>query len=131
MKKQDGFTLVELLGVVTILVMIGAIIIPVINNVINDNKESLYDTQIKNIELGASNFVSENVFTLELKKGEKIGITLGKLQDMGYLKEDLYDPIKRKKFERDLLIVIENEDSGYTYLVCTEEVNCDLDITMY
>ena len=61
--RKNGFTLIELLGVVTILAMLGMIIVPTINKVIADNKSQLYEVQIRNIKSGASNFVSENIFS--------------------------------------------------------------------
>ena len=77
--KKNGFTLVELLGVVTILAMLGMIIVPVINKVITDNKNELYEVQIRNIKSGASNFVSENIFSeeLDIPNNSSIGIKLG------------------------------------------------------
>lgn len=131
MKKKNGFTLVELLGVVTILAMLGMIIMPVINNVISENKQSLYDTQIRNIKMGASNFVSENILSITINKNESIGITLGKLKELGFVDKEIKDPISREKFDDNLLVIITNTDSGYEYTVCTDEVNCDSNVSLY
>ena len=50
--KSKGFTLIELLGVVTILAMLGMIIVPTVSKVVSDNKQQLYDVQIRNIKSG-------------------------------------------------------------------------------
>lgn len=129
--KDKGFTLVELLGVVTILAMLGLIITPVTVNIIKENKEKLYDTQIRNIKQGASNFVSENVFILNIGVNEQLGIRLGKLKELGYIESDIKDPITRKKFSDDLVVIISKTEKGYDYTVCTTEQYCRSDVNMY
>lgn len=131
MKKKNGFTLVELLGVITILAMLGMVVVPVINHVISLNKQSLYDTQIRNIENGARSFISENVFSININKNESIGVTLGRLKDLGFVDKEIKNPISREKFPDNLVIVITNTDSGYLYTVCTSDVSCDSNVPLY
>lgn len=45
LKKEGGFTLVELLGVIVILGLIVAISIPLIGNVVEDSKKKTADAQ--------------------------------------------------------------------------------------
>lgn len=123
--KKNGFTLVELLGVVTILAMLGMIVVPTISRILSENKKILYDTQIRNIESGASNFVADNVFNIDISVGESKGITLGKLKNLGYVENEVIDPISKKSFSDDMVIIITNTSSGYEYTVCTENVSCD------
>ena len=123
--KKNGFTLVELLGVVTILALLGMIIIPNINSVISNNKQKLYDVQIRNIKSGASNFVSEHIYELEIPNNDSIGIKLGKLKQMGYIDSNISNPITKNKFSDDLVIMITNKDNSYSYTVCDNSVNCE------
>ena len=58
MKK--GFTLVELLGVITLLGVIVLIAVPTTKNVISDSKNKLYDAQISNISSALKNWASDN-----------------------------------------------------------------------
>jgi prepilin-type N-terminal cleavage/methylation domain-containing protein len=129
--NKKGFTLVELLGVVAILAMLGLVIVPVISNVLSDNKEKLYDVQINNIKSGASSFVAENIFDINISSGDSVGITLGDLKNLGYIDEDIKDPITRNNFSDDLAITITNQNGVFTYTVCTEGVSCNLDIPFY
>ena len=129
--NKKGFTLVELLGVVAILAMLGLVIVPVISNVLSDNKEKLYDVQINNIKSGASSFVAENIFDINISSGNSVGITLGDLKNLGYIDEDIKDPITRNNFSDDLAITITNQNGVFTYTVCTEGVSCNLDIPFY
>lgn len=126
--KNKGFTLVELLGVVTILAMLGLIIVPTVNKVLSDNKKKLYDVQIRNIEEGASNFVADHIFSFEIGLNESVGITLGDLKRLGYIDSDIIDPISRNKFDDSLLIVITNTNNTFTYTICD---SCSNDIPLY
>lgn len=123
MKK--GFTLVELLGVVTIIGLLGLVVVPVLNKVISDNKNDLYDVQINNIKKGASNYISENVFSINIPNGDSMSITLGELKNLGYISKDISDPITGEKFDDNLIILIGNNNYGYQYMVCTEDVVCE------
>lgn len=132
--KKNGFTLVELLGVVTILVMLGLIIIPTINKVVSDNKVKLYNVQIKNIKSGASSFVSENVLSFDVPNNGSIGIKLGKLKELGYVDNNITNPITREQFDDNLVIIITNSSNVYEYTVCddtVDDVYCDSNVTIY
>jgi len=131
--KKNGFTLIELLGVVTILAMLGMVIVPVISHILSDNKRELYDVQIRNIKSGASNFVSENVFSdeLDLPDGGSLGIRLGKLKELGFVDKDIYNPSTKEKFSDNMLIMITNEKNGYTYVVCDDSVTCDNNMRIF
>lgn len=131
--KKNGFTLIELLGVVTILAMLGLIIVPTINKVLSDNKNELYEVQIRNIKSGASNFVSENIFSedLNIHNNSSVGIKLGKLKELGYIDNDITNPVTKNKFSDDLIILITNNNNAYSYTVCDERVNCNTDVRIY
>lgn len=129
--KNNGFTLIELLGVVTILAMLGLVIVPITTGVIKDSKDKSYNIQINNIKNGASNFVTENIFNLDFSVSDRLGITLGRLKELGYIDDDISDPITRKKFSNDLVIIIHKTDKGFLYTVCTSQEYCDLNVDMY
>lgn len=129
--KENGFTLIELLGVIIVLAMLGVVIIPFISDIISDNKKELYDVQIRNIKSGASNFMSENVFNIEIASGSSLGIRLGKLKELGYVDNDVYNPITRNKFNDDMLVIINYSNSAYSYIVCDGSVVCDSNVSVY
>ena len=102
--KSRGFTLVELLAVITILALLGLLIVPVISNVLSDNKTKLYNVQINNIEEGAKSYVSEHIFSIDIPIGTSKGITLGKLKNFGYVADDIIDPLTKEEFSNDMII---------------------------
>ena len=127
--KNKGFTLVELLGVVTILAMLGLIIVPTMNKVLKDNKNKLYDVQIKNILDGAKNFVADNIFYIDIPVNDSVGITLGDLRNLGYVDKEIANPINGYVFSDSLLVIITNTTSDFDYSIC--ENGCNTDIPLY
>lgn len=122
---MKGFTLIEILGVLIILGLISLITVPVVTNILKENKERLYDIQIKNIENASRNFVAENILSLDLGEGEKIGIKLGKLKQLGYLEENLIDPNTEEDFNDETSIIIENISGDIIHTVCVN-TECNL-----
>ena len=127
--KKNGFTLVELLGVVFILALLGLLIVPVVSGIISQKKYDLYNVQIKNIEEGAQSYITEHIFEIDIPVNQSRGIQLGTLQNQGYVKNDIINPLTRKYFSSDTLIIITSTRDGFTYKVCATGVTCD-DVTM-
>ena len=127
MKK--GFTLVELLGVITILGVIVLIVVPVIKNVIGDSKNKLYDAQVLNISSALKNWVVDNSRLLPENEGETITITLGQLKAGGYIDSEIRNPKNNKCVGNDMLLTVTRRQKNYMYNVIeetsTETDSCD------
>lgn len=115
MKK--GFTLVEMLGVITVIALLALIIFPIVNNQLNDNKEKLYDIQINNIENAAKSYGADNIHLLPTEDNGEFKITLNTLVEEGYIDDGLTDPITQEAFPSDMEIIITNEDGNLNYMV--------------
>lgn len=61
MKSNKGFTMVELLAVITILSVIMIILIPAVDNISKSTKESVLSSKINTIETSASKFGEDNI----------------------------------------------------------------------
>lgn len=106
-----GFTLVELLGVIIILLVIFMIVVPAVNKVISDSEDTIYDSQINRILTAAYDYSLKDLSLLP-DKYQKNYVTLGELINSGYL-DPIVDPKTDKFYPEDYLISIENVGSNY------------------
>ncbi|MEC2159853.1 competence type IV pilus major pilin ComGC [Virgibacillus halodenitrificans] len=90
LKKQKGFTLVELLAVIAILAIIVAIAVPAVGKVIENSKSEAHDANIELIE---------NAARLADVNGATLPITVAKLKEDGYLEEVPKHPSSGEDYE--------------------------------
>ena len=112
---KRGFTLVELLMVIILLGAISLIVVPVVDKLIKENRESLYQTNIKMIEDGAHSWASENVFNLPEAEDEFIELTICELEKAGHLEIDIKNPKNDKLFYKDSKVKITKTKYGFEY----------------
>lgn len=112
--KNKGFTLVELLAVIVILVVIFILIVPGVNNIINSSKDVTYDFQINKILNASYDWSLKNASKLP-DKDETIFITLAHLKKAGLIDSSLINPNTKNEFENDLVISISNVGSNIEY----------------
>ncbi|MCI9233458.1 MAG: type II secretion system protein [Bacilli bacterium] len=114
--KQKGFTLAELLGVITILAIVALLAIPMISRNIAKGKQNLYKVQIENIKKAASNWMTKH--TLEIPDGNiNTSITLGCLKVEGILETSIENPITGVQFPNDMIVRIRTGSNQYIYEV--------------
>lgn len=112
--KKKGFTLVELLAVLIILVALLLIIIPVVANSIKEGKEKIYNSQINNIKLALESWMSENQ---KPNNGEYIVLSLSQLKEAGEVEVDIKNPNTKELFPNDMILKIINNDGIIEYEV--------------
>ena len=117
MEKRKAFTLIELMGVLVIIGILTVILVPVINNTIKNNKQTLYDNQLKMIRLAAQNLATDNTYILPEEDGDEIYLTLGQLRAMGYAEETIIDPLTNKNFPDNLIVMIIKKGNDYDYVI--------------
>lgn len=115
MKK--GFTLIELMGVIIIVGMVGLLVIPTVDNVMRTSKQDTYQIQLKTIREGAKNWATDHIESLPEKEGEKITLQLGQLKQAGKVDKNIKNPLQNKPFPDDLLITITYHNGLYLYEV--------------
>ena len=92
--KNKGFTLTEMLGVMTLLVVIFAVIYPNVMNMMEEGKESEYEEYLNNVYLATeayANAYTSVSSTLNLP-GDSATVTFSDLLTSGYLSTKLVDP---------------------------------------
>lgn len=112
MKK--GFTLAELLGVITILGALMLIIIPLVSTAIRSANEELYDSQIENIKLALESWMSDNQ---KPNVGESITLSLSQLKEAGLVELDIKNPKTKELFPNDMVLKITNNNGIIEYIV--------------
>ncbi len=93
---KNGFTLIELICVITILGLIALIAVPTVNTMIQNSKKEAYEEQITTIEKTAKTYMSKN--SLELPSDDEVVcVSIETMQKAGLLsKEDIENPLYKK-----------------------------------
>ncbi len=85
MKKENGFTLVELLGVITIIGILAIITIPKVTQYVGKAKNTYYDQTIKNIETATNEYLMDYTDKIPDTEGGYTEILLKTLMDEKYI----------------------------------------------
>lgn len=109
--KSKGFTLVELMGVIVLLGILGVVIIPKIGNSLTNSKEVSYKAQVEQIKKATRDFFAENTELLEDDK--TVTIKLGVLKQKGYLPVDMKDPRNKKTISNESTIAVTENEGNY------------------
>lgn len=121
MKK--GFTLIEMLAVIALLGIIGAISYPIVTREINKSKEKSYQTQINYIKGAAKRWAVKNNELLTTDN-TNITVDLKTLKKEGFLENtDIIDPRTNKIITGCVEIIYNVEYNQHTYnykTSCTE-----------
>lgn len=120
--KKNGFTLVELMAVITILVILSLIIVPIVDKNIKRSKDDMYRVQIENIRMAAEAYYSDNL-SLRPYDGGSCFITLEQLISNNYIDENVVNPKTGESFS-NLYVEIKNKSNGFEYLVCPIDSGC-------
>ena len=116
-KNKKGFTLIELIGVIVILALLALLITPVVTSVINNSKEKLYQNTLKNIEISAKDWFSdeENIDKLP-KNFETCYITLGELKDEGVVDLDIKNPETGELLDNNSInVIVTKNNNSYQF----------------
>ena len=113
--EDRGFTLVEILAVITLIGVLALITIPTIDVVIKSTREKGYENQKEVILSAAKDYGASNMMDLPTVDGDYIYITLGDLKLGGFIEVDVINPINEMCISNDTVIVITRKNNNYTY----------------
>lgn len=124
--NKKGFTLIELMAVVTILVILSLIIVPVIDKNVKRSKDDMYNIQIENIRIAGELYFSDNIVNRP-GLGDYCSVSIDVLKGQGYIGDDVVNPKTGRAFE-NLYIQIKNlgtTNDNFNYYVCPIESECE------
>lgn len=115
MKK--GFTLVEMITVLSLLAILALLITPIIGREMKESTDKLYQKQIQAIEQATDNYVTDHIENMPEQEGEIYKITLKDLKDGGYIDKKLQNPKTKKEFQDTIEISITRTQNQYQYTI--------------
>ena len=113
--KNKGFSLIELLGVITILALLALILVPIVNNIIKVVRGSADDSQQKLVIEAAKLWVNENSNLLSDEVGDIYTLEITEIQNNNYLTQRQIKDLKNSKELTNACIKITTEEHKYSY----------------
>ena len=110
--NKKGFTLVEILAVISIIGVLLLIIIPNVDKALKKSETVIYDVQLNNILNATYDYTLKKLSFLP-EDDEVKYITLNELKFNGLINENIKDTKTGKKFNNDLVISIRKKHSNY------------------
>ena len=115
MNDKNGFTIVEMLGVVTILVIISLFTFPLIASLMTDSSNSKYEQFLESLYNAAEVYVEINY---DKYKNQEIGyINARRLVEEGFLQTDFINPATKNKLtvEDGIVEVSRDIDNSFKF----------------
>lgn len=89
---KNGYTLIELLGVIVIISVLALITVPIIDSSLNKGKQNLSDVQEKQIIKGLKDYYSANLNELSILNDGETCKKISEIRDAGFLPSEIKDP---------------------------------------
>lgn len=128
MKKKNGFTLIEL--IVTIVLILSVMVLAIIgfNNISKSKKEETFEIVKKTVESAATDYITSNKYLLEIlsPNSDIVKVTLGTLVAEDYL-DKVTNPIDGNPLNRCSIVSITKNNGGYDYNFDNNDIMKDCD----
>ena len=112
MKK--GFTLIEIIAIIILLSVIALITYPVINNLITEGKEKLYEKQINELERLSNTWVTKNTNKLKTEEGYTYDLSFEELNEQGFTSDkQIQNPKTGKNLTGCMKVTYNSSKNGY------------------
>lgn len=112
--NNKGFTLIEVLAVIAVLLVIFLLVFPNVNKILDMSAETTEELQIDKILDAAYDYSLKNTVILP-ESGITTYITLNELKLYGFVDSDITSPLTNEEYPNDLVISIKNVGGNYKY----------------
>lgn len=136
--KKNGFTLIEILGVLTLLSLLSVIVLISVNKSLKDSVETLSSIQLESIKGAASMWRTDHIELIP--DNDYYIVSLSELQSNGYIDDGIIDFKTEQAYSDDLLIEVGIDDvvvndslikNGYKKLEYIESTGTQYILTDY
>lgn len=114
--KKNGFTMIELIGVVTLLFAVALIAIPTVEKIIKEGKDKAYQSQLDMIELATQNYLSENT-DIKINEGQSIVVTFEELKKGKFLDYDIKDVKTGSEIDNTSTVTIKRNSGVFEFTI--------------
>ena len=126
--NKRGFTLIELMAVVTVLAILSLIIVPIVDKNLKKSKDDMHMIQIENIRMAAKGYFSDHTDKKPLVN-RNCNLSVTSLIESGYISSELVDPKTGDNFNSYYVQIKNIGTNGrdvYNYFVCPGEDGCEV-----
>ena len=123
MKNRNGFTLVEMIAIITVLAIILLISLPALSSTLKSNEEKNYNNYLEDLYMATENYVTSKSFPELNNLNGGIFVSVKELINNGYVKSDKNNPKTKEAINPNSVIrVIKNNEGLFEYKYC--ETDC-------
>lgn len=128
MKNKKGFTLIEMIGIIILLVVIMLVVAPSMISSLTNSNTKRFDTFKDNLKIAVENYIVQTKQTSQ----ENVQVTLQILLDENYIDEipsiPSQDPLAEdgnEELSGNAYVIAVRGTSGYHYQLCKSESICE------
>ena len=112
--NKKGFTLIEIIAIIILLSVIALITYPIINNLITDSKDELYDKQISELVRLSNTWVTKNITKLKMTDGYTYNLSFDELYEQGFVSdEQVKNPKTGQNLSGCMKVIYNSSNNGY------------------
>ncbi len=123
MKKNQGFTLIEVMVMTVLAILLTLYTLPKILRLLDTSKDELYKNQVRTIEKAAKDYYLKEIDELPTEKKDARFLTIKELVDHHDLDtEEILDPRTNERMNGCVMVKPAGKDYQYTYVekTCNE-----------
>ena len=112
--NKKGFTLIEIIAIIILLSVIALITYPVINNLIINSKDELYEKQISELVRLSNTWTTKNIKKLKMTDGYTYNLSFEELYEQGFVSDkQVKNPKTGENLPGCMKITFNSTNNGY------------------